>query len=99
MEPATNSTWHFPTLKSVEQLEGNPLVKCGCGRWQSADMLVDVRALPMALRQKLAHRADYACDGCRQELVLRGHTTMSEVARHLGAPADVVSRIQAKERA
>lgn len=90
--------WRARTWKDERDLVHNPLVQCGCGRHQSADMMVDVRPLPPELRSKLSHVQDFACDGCRQELILGGGVRASEVARHLGAPADLVSRLQVKER-
>ena len=54
------------TYKDVYALEDNPLVRCDCGRWQNADMLIDIRALTPEQRQEWGIKADAAfiCDVC-----------------------------------
>ena len=66
----------------------NPLVRCGCGRVTQADMLLDVRALPLALRGDM----DFACDGCHSKWIRQGKITHEGLARALGAPAEVIEK-------
>lgn len=47
----------------------NPRVECACGRQTSADMCVDITALPVEMRSALGLAdVDYLCDGCQTRL-------------------------------
>lgn len=77
-----------------EHDEGNHLVRCpGCGRHVTADMLVDLRALPPGIRAKLRLEHDWGCDGCRETWFRERRATRREVFQCLGAPAGVLARI------
>jgi hypothetical protein len=106
MAPAT---WLAPTMKDYlrtateekraelivqEYAEDNHLVRCpGCGRFVTADMLLDVRPLPATARAKVRHEHDWACDACRETWFRERRATRREVFQHLGAPAHVLTRI------
>jgi hypothetical protein len=69
----------------------NPPARCPiCRRTTHADMLLDVRALPSALRGE----ADYACDGCRERWLMTGAITHMQLYRSLGAPPEVLDRVR-----
>lgn len=71
--------WEPPTLKSVEQMEDNPLVVCACGRTVSADMMRVV--------------ADgYACDACLETLFREKTLTREEFALSHNAPDSVIAK-------
>lgn len=66
-------------MKSVEQLDDNPLVKCGCGRTVNADMMRVVGE-------------GYGCDSCHETLFRTGQLTREEFAVSRGAPLAVVEK-------
>lgn len=70
----------------------NPTVTCACGRRTSADMCLDVRDLPPAVRRKFRHAHPFPCDGCVQRAMLEAGLTAEELATGLGAPPEVIAR-------
>lgn len=66
-------------MKSVEGLEGNPLVACSCGRTVSADMM-------------RVTGDGYSCDACHETLFRTGQLTREEFAVSQGAPLSVVEK-------
>lgn len=63
-------------------------VKCACGRHAWPFEMVDVRALPVAVRGT----AEYACCACRVVMVREGRTSQADLLEALGAPAEMVGR-------
>lgn len=76
--------WEPPTMKSVLQMEGNPLVTCVCGRSVSADMM---RPLDES----------FGCDACYATQIRTGKLTCEEFARSLGAPESVILKAQTQD--
>lgn len=68
-------------MKSVQQIEGNPLVQCSCGRSVNADMMKVLGD-------------GYGCDACYETQIRTGQMTREEFALSQGAPSDVVARAQ-----
>lgn len=71
--------WEPPTLKSVQQIDGNPLVQCRCGRSVNVDMM-----RPLG--------DSFACDACHETLFRSGQLTREEFAVAHGAPLEVVAK-------
>lgn len=83
------------TRKDVEQLAGNPSVEAPCcGRHTNADMLVDARALPLAVRPR---GAPELCDACLDRALREGRLTEEELHRAHGAPPDVLVRVRERD--
>lgn len=80
--------WRARTRR--DESEAPATQACACGRVVPTDMLVDVRALPAALR---AGRT-YLCDGCRERLLRSGQITRVDFARALGAPEHVLTKLE-----
>lgn len=76
--------WNPPTLRMDPEKGGNIKVRCDCGRITNADMMT-----------LLAE--GYACDGCRERLILSGKMDRAKVVEAQGAPASVVERIRGKQ--
>jgi hypothetical protein len=74
--------WEPPSMRSILQLEGNPIVKCSCGRSVNADMM---RTLGEG----------YACDSCFETKFRTGELTLEEFVRGQGAPQTVIAKAQA----
>lgn len=95
----TPTRWHPPTLADAQP--DAPPSRCICGRMVPADMLVDVRALPDALRtghgrgSKAQELADYLCDGCRSRMTRAGRVTADALVQALGAPPALVAKVAA----
>lgn len=95
--------WNPPTRLDEVRAAGevrageNPTVTCACGRRVAADMLVDVRALPSQARAVLPHTATHACDGCTSRIQRVAGMSRAEFAQLLGAPADHVAALAARE--
>lgn len=70
----------------------NPLVRCGCGRRTSADMLADVRDLPVGHPVRPDATVEFLCDGCQEANFARGTIARDAFLRALGAPSAVVDR-------
>jgi hypothetical protein len=66
-------------MKSVQQIEGNPLVQCRCGRTVNADMM---RALGDG----------FGCDACHETLFRTGQLTREEFALSQDAPLAVIDK-------
>lgn len=66
-------------MKSVQQIEGNPLVACACGRTVSADMM-------------RIQGDGFSCDACHETLFRTGQLTREEFAVSQGAPLSVVQK-------
>lgn len=73
--------WEPPTMNAAEQLEGNPLVTCTCGRSVSADMM------------RFAG-GGWVCDGCLERSYRTGERTREDFARSQGAPDIVIRKAQ-----
>jgi hypothetical protein len=71
--------WEPPTLKSIQQIEGNPIVECTCGRLVNADMM-----RPLG--------DGFGCDACHETLFRTGELTREEFALSQGAPISVVDK-------
>lgn len=80
-------TWP-PTLKHDRGLRDNPLVRCGCGRSVSADMMLDVRPLPSSVRGS----REWACDGCMETIFRAKLSTREDFYRALGAPPELIAK-------
>jgi hypothetical protein len=78
--------WEPPTMKSLQPLEGNPLVRCSCGRSVNADMM---RPTPDG----------FACDSCHETMFRTGELTREEFAQAHGAPAAVQAKARALDAA
>ncbi len=84
------SSWTAPAYKSANAMRENTLVQCGaCRRKQSADMVVDVRALPAAVRGE----AEFICDACVSSWIRNGRCTRETLYVALGAPVAVVAKM------
>lgn len=97
--------WYPPTKLDALRTTGvtvaagaGPLILCVCGRSQSADMMVDVRAVPAEIRRHFGG-ADFVCDACRERERCSGRVMASVLARHLGAPPALVARLLQRELA
>ena len=71
-------------MKTVLQLEGNPLVRCSCGREVNADMMVMVGET-------------FKCDACRETLRRTGELSSEAFALAHGAPESVVAKAQEQD--
>jgi hypothetical protein len=71
--------WEPPTMKSELQIEGNPLVQCGCGRTVNADMM-------------RVFGDGYSCDACHETMFRTGQLTREEFALSHGAPSHVIDK-------
>jgi len=89
---------------------GHPLdlVPCpSCGRVTHADVIVDMRGVPgttLRPRGRGARSAEpvdieWACDACRDALVVDAGWRHSDLIRALGAPPGIVRQHQVRERA
>lgn len=78
--------WEPPTMKSVLQMDDNPLVPCACGRSVNADMMRVVGD-------------GYACDACHETWFREGTLTREDFARSLGAPEPVILKAQRQDAA
>ena len=95
--------WKPPTLGD-EADRPAARVRCECGRWVTADMLVDATGLPAPVREAVVRRdrdtfarpgaAPYLCDGCREFLALSGTVDRAELARAFGAPNALVEKVE-----
>jgi hypothetical protein len=83
---AATVLWEPPTMKSVQQLEGNPLVRCACGRMVNADMM---RVLGDG----------FACDSCHETLFRTGQLTSEEFVRSHDAPDSVIEKATLQDAA
>ena len=99
--------WKPPTLgDEVERPAAR--VRCECGRWVTADMMVRATGLPAAMRSAVVRRdretfarpgpPDYLCDGCREWLALSGTVSRAQLAEAFGAPAAVVAKAEHNQR-
>lgn len=91
-----------PDAAPVAPPVGSPLVRCACGRVTNADLFLDVRGLPDAMRAQLRWHLDdaaplpaFVCDACREGAIRRGRVTRADLYAALGAPPDVVARFRA----
>jgi hypothetical protein len=85
IQPTVESgRWEPPTMKSVQEIEGNPLVLCGCGRSVSADMM---RVLGDG----------FACDACHERMFREGTLTRLAFAESHDAPASVIAKAQQQD--
>jgi hypothetical protein len=80
-EPAR---WEPPTMKSVQGIEGNPLVKCGCGRSVNADMM-------------RPYKDAFACDACHETMFRTGELTSEEFAAAHDAPEFVLEKARQQD--
>ncbi len=80
-------TWP-PNLMRTRGWQDNPLVECGCGRSVNADMMLDVRALPVAVRGA----AEYLCDACVETIFRRKIMMREAFYRALGAPPTLIAK-------
>ena len=71
--------WEPPTMKSVMQIEGNPIVKCGCGRKVNADMMRVVGD-------------GFGCDACHETMFREGTLTREDFAVSQSAPEFVIQK-------
>jgi len=78
---------------STQYLTENLLVRCGCGRVTNANMMLDVRALPPAVRGN----REYICDGCRERWIREGRISREALYQAIGAPAEAIARVRAME--
>jgi len=78
---------------STQYLTENRLVRCGCGRVTNVNMMLDVRALPPAVRGN----REYICDGCRERWIREGRISREALYRAIGAPAEAIARVRALE--
>lgn len=75
----------------------NPLVTCGCGRRQSADMMRDLRGADASVRAVFDGRA-FVCDACCEQARLRGRLSLVALARALGAPEAHAAALEENEK-
>ncbi|MGK2933696.1 MAG: hypothetical protein ACSLFE_00425 [Gemmatimonadaceae bacterium] len=88
-------TWP-PTVRAALGLtDDNPLMKCGCGRETNADMMIDVRPLPGAVRGT----AEYLCDACVETVFRTKRMTRVAFNTALGAPPAVVAKAARRDAA
>lgn len=92
--------WNPPTLADDEGREPGELVRCRCGREVQAQMMMRPPAA-VDLDNIIRGRArgggpPHICDGCRERLVREGHVARAELVRHLGAPADVLTKLETR---
>lgn len=78
--------WEPPTMKSVMQIEGNPLVTCSCGRIVTADMM-------------RVFGDSFSCDSCHETLFRTGDLTREAFAEAHGAPVSVVEKARSQDAA
>lgn len=79
-------TWP-PNVRAALNIEDNPLMACACGRVTNADMLIDVRPLPAAVRGQ----AERLCDACCETIFRKKIMTRAAFCTALGAPPALVT--------
>lgn len=77
-----------PNLQRLSSRSDNPPTRCGCGRKVSLDMMLDVRALPPAVRGE----SEAICDSCRELWFMTERISRAEFYAALGAPVELVAK-------